>query len=132
MVFFKEQMNITALKIVGPFLLLLGLVGYLIPEKLPFISTHPWQNLLHIDLGLIALIIVFWHNATAAKIFNFLTAGLLLYMAVAAWLGIFPNDMFSFTFVDKLINLDLGLLLLFLVVLELVSGGHKKENKHSH
>ena|SRR6478735_10842629 len=132
MVFFKEQMNITALKIVGPFLLVLGLVGYLIPEKLPFISTNLWQNLLHIDLGLIALIIVFWQNATAAKIFNFLTAGLLLYMVVAAWLGIFPNEMFSFTFVDKLINLDLGLLLLFLVVLELVSGGHKKENKHSH
>lgn len=110
----SKNVNVLILKIISPILILTGTLGYLIPQELLLKSTTNYYNLFYIDAGLIGMIIVFSVNSTIARIYNILLGLVFIYQAIASYLNIFPESYFQWTITDDIINMDLGLVLLFI------------------
>src|SRR5262245_13063538 len=106
-----ENLNVLALTIFAPILILVGILGFVIPPTPSLTSGAPPYNIFHIVFGLIGAAIVFSHYDPAIRLFN-LGFGLIdLYQALASFADLFPKRQFKWTRVDDALHVLVGIAL---------------------
>ncbi len=107
-------LNQKTLTIFAPILILIGIAGFLVPERYSLTSGAAPYNLFHIIFGAIGLILVMSNRELLASLFN-LGFGLIdLYQALASVLGLTPIEYFHWTFVDDVLHVLIGFALVFI------------------
>lgn len=101
-------MNYIVLLIFAPLLILVGVLGFLIPQNKSLTSGATPYNIFHIIFGVIGLIFVFTHNDTLIRAFNIGFGLIDLYQAAASFLHFFPEKQFRWTRVDDVLHIVIG------------------------
>lgn len=104
-------MNYYVLLVFAPLLILIGVLGFLIPQNKSLTSGAPAYNLFHIASGLIGLVIVFFGDEIHFRAFNIAFGAMDLYQAVASFAHLFPEKYFRWTRVDDILHIVIGLIL---------------------
>jgi hypothetical protein len=105
-------MNYYVLLIFAPLLILVGILGFLIPQNKSLTSGAPAYNVFHIVFGLIGLAFVLMKDETLIRGFNIGFGAIDLYQAVASFAHIFPEKYFRWTRVDDVLHVVIGLILI--------------------
>jgi hypothetical protein len=103
--------NYYTLLIFAPVLILVGILGFVIPENKSLTSGAPAYNIFHIVFGIIGLVIVLSGNETMIRTFNVGFGAIDLYQAVASFLNLFPEKQFRWTRVDDVLHIVIGVIL---------------------
>ena len=106
-----SDLNYYVLLIFAPILIMVGILGFLIPQNKSLTSGASAYNIFHILFGLIGLSIVFSGNDTLIRAFNVGFGVLDLYQAVASFSHIFPEKYFRWTRVDDVLHIAVGAIL---------------------
>src|SRR5262245_21847972 len=101
-------MNYYVLLIFAPLLILVGILGFIIPQNKSLTSGAPAYNIFHIVFGVIGVVFVFLRDDTLIRAFN-LAFGLIdLYQAVASFAHLLPKEYFRWTRVDDVLHIVIG------------------------
>ena len=104
----NKTLNQKTLAIFAPILILIGIAGFVIPERFSLTSGAAPYNLFHIFFGAIGLLLLMANSDLLARAFN-LGFGLIdLYQAVASVLGLTPIQYFHWTFTDDVLHVLIG------------------------
>ena len=110
-------MNVLAIRIFGPILVLTGILGFVTPPDLALMSGAAPYNIFHLAFGGIALAIALSGHDGAARNFN-LGFGLIdLYQALASLLHLWPESVFQWTWADDVAHIAVGLVLVAVALL---------------
>ena len=110
----NKTLNQKTLAIFAPILILIGIAGFVIPERFSLTSGAAPYNLFHIFFGAIGLLLLMANSDLLARAFN-LGFGLIdLYQAVASVLGLTPIQYFHWTFVDDGLHVLIGFALVLI------------------
>ncbi len=88
-------MNFYVLAVFATVLILVGVLGFIIPENKSLTSGAPAYNIFHIVFGFIGLAILFSGLDIMHRAFNIGFGMIDLYQAAASFLGIFPKSLFK-------------------------------------
>ena len=110
----NKTLNQKTLAIFAPILILIGIAGFIIPERYSLTSGAAPYNLFHIFFGAIGLMLLITNSNLLASLFN-LGFGLIdLYQAVASVFGLTPIQYFHWTFVDDVLHVLIGFALVLI------------------
>ena len=110
----NKTLNQKTLAIFAPILILIGIAGFIIPERYSLTSGAAPYNLFHIFFGAIGLMLLMTNSNLLASLFN-LGFGLIdLYQAVASVFGLTPIQYFHWTFVDDVLHVIIGFALVII------------------
>jgi hypothetical protein len=112
-----KTLNQKTLAIFAPILILIGIAGFIIPERYSLTSGAAPYNLFHIFFGAIGLMLVMTNSELLASIFNFGFGLIDLYQVLASVVGLTPIQYFHWTFVDDVLHVLIGFALVII-------GGH--------
>ena len=105
------RLNWLVLIIFAPILILVGVLGFVLPESASLTSGAPAYNWFHIAFGVLGLLLALTRRESYARAFN-LGFGLIdLYQAAASFLHLFPESHFRWTRVDDVLHVAVGALL---------------------
>ena len=105
------RLNWIVLIVFAPVLILVGVLGFVLPESASLTSGAPAYNWFHIAFGALGLLLALTRREEYARAFN-LGFGLIdLYQAAASFLHLFPENLFRWTRVDDLLHVLVGALL---------------------
>jgi hypothetical protein len=105
------RLNWIVLIVFAPALLLVGVLGFVLPESASLTSTAPAYNWFHIASGALGLLLALTRRESYARAFN-LGFGLVdLYQAAASFLDLFPETHFRWTRADDALHVLVGALL---------------------
>ena len=105
------RLNWLVLIVFAPILILVGVLGFVLPESASLTSGAPAYNWFHIAFGVLGLLLALTRRETYARAFN-LGFGLIdLYQAAASFLSLFPETYFRWTRVDDVLHVVVGALL---------------------
>lgn len=107
------RMNALLLKVLGPTFVLIGLAVQYYPLNADLLSKSLVSNMFYIDAGLIACIVLFTNNIKLMRVFNYLFGLTLICLVAATWFTLFPADYFKYTMGNKLLNTNIGMILIF-------------------
>ena len=110
-------MNFYILAIFAPILILVGILGFVIPDKKSLTSGAPAYNIFHIVFGVIGCAVLLSGNEIGMRSFNIGFGAIDLYQAAASFLGLFPRDLFKWKLADDVLHILVGA---FLVVVGLL------------
>ena len=100
--------------ILAPLLIITGIAGFVIPERITLMSGATPYNLFHILFGAIGLVLLQTKNDLVASGFN-LGFGLIdLYQVLASVVGLTPIQYFHWTYVDDVAHVILGFALVII------------------
>lgn len=108
---FWDLWNARVLGVFGPVLIVAGVAGFLIPERLALMSGAAPYNLFHIVFGALAVGLVVARTSFGIDLFNVLFGLADLYQVGAGLRGWFPSRLFRYKPADHIVHLVLGLLL---------------------
>ena len=109
-----SRLNVIALGIFAPILVLAGILGFIIPPHLSLMSGAAPYNIFHIIFGTIGIIFVLTKNETLIRSFN-LGFGLMdLYQVVASFAHLFPEQYFQWKPADDVLHIIIGLALVLI------------------
>ena len=111
-------MNYYVLLIFAPLLILVGILGFLIPQNKSLTSGAPAYNVFHIVFGLIGLVFVWMRDDTLIRAFNVGFGAIDLYQALASFAHLFPEKYFRWTRADDVLHVVIGLILIAVGVFE--------------
>ncbi len=109
-----DNLNFLILAIFAPFLVLIGILGFVIPAKRSLTSVATPYNLFHMAFGLLGAIVVLSNYEMAIKVFNIGFGLIDLYQALASKTDLFPKTYFKWTRVDDVLHLVVGAALLLI------------------
>jgi len=110
----NKTLNQKTLAIFAPILILIGIAGFIIPERYSLTSGAAPYNLFHIFFGAIGLMLLITNSNLLASLFN-LGFGLIdLYQAVASVFGLTPIQYFHWTFTDDVLHVLIGFALVII------------------
>ncbi|HMS42057.1 MAG TPA: hypothetical protein PKE69_17630 [Pyrinomonadaceae bacterium] len=102
----NKNLNYKTLLIFAPILILIGLLGFILPEGLT--SNAAPYNIFHIIFGVIGLICVFSKREDFIRGFN-ISFGLIdLYQAAASFFDWFPEQHFQWKTADDYLHIIIG------------------------
>lgn len=105
------RLNWLVLIVFAPVLILVGVLGFVLPESASLTSGAPAYNWFHIAFGVLGLLLALTRKESYARAFN-LGFGLIdLYQAAASFLHLFPESYFRWTRVDDALHVIIGALL---------------------
>ena len=105
------RLNWIVLIVFAPILILVGVLGFVLPESASLTSGAPAYNWFHIAFGVLGLLLALTKRESYARAFN-LGFGLIdLYQAAASFLHLFPESLFRWTRVDDVLHILVGALL---------------------
>jgi len=104
------DLNYWVLIVFAPLLVLTGIAGFLIPEKMALTSGAPAYNIFHILFGL-AGIMVATHHHHEIRYFNIGFGLIDLYQAAASKMHWFPEAQFRWKRADDILHVVIGLAL---------------------
>ncbi|MFN0085457.1 MAG: hypothetical protein ACKVX9_08725 [Blastocatellia bacterium] len=106
-----DNLNFLTLAVFAPILILIGILGFVIPEHRSPTSGAAAYNIFHIVSGAIGAIIVLIGHGSAIHLFNTVFGVVDLYQAAASAAGWFPKRHFRWTRIDDALHILVGLLL---------------------
>jgi hypothetical protein len=109
-----KTLNQKTLAIFAPILILIGIAGFIIPERYSLTSGAAPYNLFHIFFGAIGLMLVMTRSELLASLFNFGFGLIDLYQVLASVVGLTPIQYFHWTFVDDVLHVLIGFALVFI------------------
>lgn len=101
-------MNYYTLLIFAPLLIIVGIVGFIIPQNKSLTSGAPAYNVFHIAFGVIGLTFVLLRDETLIRGFNIGFGLIDLYQAAASFAHLFPERYFRWTRVDDVLHIAVG------------------------
>ena len=105
------RLNRLVLIVFAPILILVGALGFVLPEPAGLTSGAPAYNWFHVASGALGLLLALARRESYARAFN-LGFGLAdLYQAAASFLHLFPETHFRWTRVDDALHVVVGALL---------------------
>lgn len=104
-------MNYYVLLVFAPILILIGILGFILPEKKSLTSGAPAYNIFHIVFGIIGLLHILKGDAHGIATFNVVFGAIDLYQAAASYLHIFPEKYFRWKTADDILHVVIGALL---------------------
>ena len=105
------RLNWLVLIVFAPVLILVGVLGFVLPESASLTSGAPAYNWFHIAFGTLGLLLALTKKESYARAFN-LGFGLIdLYQAAASFLHLFPESHFRWKRADDALHLLVGALL---------------------
>jgi len=110
----NRTLNQTTLMIVAPLLLLTGIAGFVLPEQYALMSNATPYNLFHIIFGALGLVLLSAKNDLVASVYNFGFGLIDLYQVLASVVGLTPIEYFHWTYVDDLVHVVLGFVLVII------------------
>jgi hypothetical protein len=112
------KLNTLALGLFSVLIMLLGAMGFLMPENISVLSTTYAYNLFRVDLGLIGIIMALSGDKKIISYGNLGMGIILFYQASASFLGLYPIQHFQWTIVDDILNADIGLAMMLISLFE--------------
>ena len=109
-----KTLNQKTLAIFAPILILIGIAGFVIPERYSLTSSAAPYNLFHIFFGAIGLMLVMTNSELLASLFNFGFGLIDLYQVLASVVGLTPIQYFHWTIVDDVLHVLIGFGLVFI------------------
>ncbi|MGE3465709.1 MAG: hypothetical protein AB7J13_02145 [Pyrinomonadaceae bacterium] len=103
--------NYYVLLVFAPLLVVVGILGFVIPEEKSFTSGAPAYNIFHIVFGLIGIGIVVSGSGPYIRTFNIAFGVIDLYQAVASFLHLCPERHFRWKRTDDVLHILVGALL---------------------
>ena len=103
--------NYYVLLIFAPILILVGILGFIIPQNKSLTSGAPAYNVFHIVFGVIGLAFVLLQNEFLIRAFNIGFGAIDLYQAVASFAHLFPEKYFRWTRADDVLHVLIGTIL---------------------
>jgi hypothetical protein len=103
-----NDLNYYVLLIFAPLLILIGILGFVIPQNKSLTSGAPAYNIFHIVFGLIGIVIVYLNHDPSIMAFNIGFGLIDLYQAAASFTHIFPEKHFRWTRVDDVLHVVIG------------------------
>jgi len=113
----QKNLNFLILKFLAPILILIGVLGYIIPNEYNLMSNENFYNLFQINIGLIGMILLFTMNIKLIRGFNIALGAFNIYQVFSSYFGIFPDELFNYTLTDDIVHLDIGIALLFIGII---------------
>lgn len=101
-------MNYYILAVFAPILIIVGVLGFLIPENKSLTSGAPAYNIFHIFFGLIGLAVLLAGGDNLHRAFNVGFGAIDLYQAAASFLGLFPKSLFKWKRADDVLHIIIG------------------------
>jgi hypothetical protein len=105
------MINYYVLAVFAPILILVGVLGFLIPDKKSLTSVAPAYNVFHIIFGVIGLVLVYLQHDQGIRAFNIGFGLIDLYQAAASFLHMFPAKQFKWKRADDVLHIVIGALL---------------------
>lgn len=103
-----ENLNYYVLLVFAPLLILVGILGFIIPQNKSLTSGAPAYNIFHIIFGVIGVVILYFDQDPSIRAF-IIGFGLIdLYQAAASFVHIFPEKHFRWTRVDDILHITIG------------------------
>lgn len=103
-----ENLNYYVLFVFAPLLVLVGVLGFIIPQNKSVTSGAAAYNIFHIIFGLIGIAIVCCNHDPWIRAFNIGFGLIDLYQAAASFAHIFPENHFRWTRVDDVLHIVIG------------------------
>lgn len=103
-----ESLNFYVLLVFAPVLILVGILGFVIPQNKSLTSGAPAYNIFHIIFGVIGVAIVYINHEPSIRAFNIGFGLIDLYQAAASFAHIFPEKHFRWTRVDDILHIVIG------------------------
>lgn len=110
-------LNYYVLLIFAPILVLVGILGFLVPQNKSLTSGAPAYNIFHIVFGLIGLMIVLAGSTNGVRAFNIAFGLIDLYQAAASFFHWLPERHFRWTRVDDALHIAVGTILVLVGIL---------------
>lgn len=104
-----NDLNFYVLAIFAPLLIVVGLLGFVIPENKSLTSGAPAYNIFHIAFGLVGLGCVLFGVDKCIRGFNIGFGLIDLYQAAASFFGWFPKAQFGWKRADDILHIVIGL-----------------------
>lgn len=101
--------NQSILLIFAPLLVLVGILGFVVPERKSLTSGAPAYNLFHIAFGCLGLVLLFSGESRLIRGFNIVFGMIDLYQALASRFGWFPREQFKWKKADDVLHVVIGL-----------------------
>ena len=102
------DLNYFVLLVFGPLLILVGILGFVIPQNKSLTSGAPAYNIFHLFFGLIGVVIVYLNHDPCIRAFNIGFGVMDIYQAAASFAHIFPEKHFRWTRVDDVLHVVIG------------------------
>ncbi|MBL8940868.1 MAG: hypothetical protein JNM69_40370 [Archangium sp.] len=109
--------NMLVLRIFAPVLIVVGVLGFVLPESMAMTSGAAPYNVFHIVFGLIGLGCVASKQLSLVRAFTVGFGAIDLYQAVASFAGLWPKELFQWKTADDVLHIAIGLLLVGVGVL---------------
>ena len=109
-----KTLNQKTLAIFAPILILIGIAGFVIPERYSLTSGAAPYNLFHIFFGALGLMVLMTKSELAASVLNFGFGLIDLYQVLASVVGLTPIEYFHWTFADDVLHVLIGFALVFI------------------
>lgn len=101
-------MNYFVLLVFAPLLVIVGILGFIIPQNKSLTSGAPAYDLFHIVFGLIGILVIYSNHEPYIRGFNIGFGLIDLYQAAASFGHIFPEKYFRWTRVDDALHIAIG------------------------
>lgn len=109
-------MNYYVLAIFAPLLIVVGILGFIIPQKKSLTSDASAYNIFHIVFGVVGLGILFSGSDFYIRAFNIGFGVIDLYQAAASYLHLFPEELFKWKRADDVLHIVIGAFLVLVGV----------------
>ena len=106
-----ENLNYYVLLVFAPLLIIVGVLGFVIPQNKSLTSGAPAYNIFHIVFGVTGLVFVYLNHEPCIRAFNIGFGLIDLYQAVASFAHLPPESSFRWTRVDDVLHIVIGIVL---------------------
>ncbi|MDP3233616.1 MAG: hypothetical protein Q8N26_12630 [Myxococcales bacterium] len=113
----KTPLNVLVLKVFAPLLLVVGVLGFVLPESMALTSGATPYNVFHLVFGAVGLGCVFSKRLDAVRTFNIGFGLIDVYQAIASVADLWPKAAFQWKPADDVLHVLIGLGLLAVGVL---------------
>lgn len=113
----SQPVNVVVLRLFAPVLLVVGVLGFVLPDSLALTSGAAPYNVFHLVFGAVGLACVASGNLSAVRVFN-LGFGLIdLYQAIASVADLWPRSLFLWKRADDVLHVVIGAALVAVAVM---------------
>lgn len=104
----QMDLNYYVLLVFAPLLIVVGILGFIIPENKSLTSGAPAYNIFHIVFGIIGLSCVLFGVEPCIRAFNIGFGAIDLYQAVASFANLPPKAQFRWKRADDVLHVVIG------------------------
>ncbi|MDP3506220.1 MAG: hypothetical protein Q8S33_38125 [Myxococcales bacterium] len=105
----RTPVNLLVLKVFAPLLLVVGVLGFVMPESMALTSGASAYNIFHLVFGAVGLGCVFSKRLDAVRTFNIGFGLIDLYQAIASFADLWPKAAFQWKVADDVLHVLVGL-----------------------